>query len=78
MMEAEHAAAGDELYVIRSLSNNYAPPEDACTTYRVSFSELKQFEEDLHQHVHLENNILFPNAIALEQELLAQRNDVHA
>lgn len=73
MMEAEHEAAGEELYGIRALSNNYAPPEDACTTYRVSFAELKQFEEDLHQHVHLENNILFPKAIALERELLAGR-----
>lgn len=70
MMEAEHRAAGDELYVVRSLSNNYIPPEDACTTYRVSFQELQQFERDLHQHVHLENNILFPKAIALEQELV--------
>ena len=71
MMEAEHRAAGDELYEVRSLSNNYVPPEDACTTYRVSYKELQQFENDLHQHVHLENNILFPKAIALEQELIA-------
>ena len=70
MMEAEHRAAGDELYEVRSLSNNYLPPEDACTTYRVTLQELHQFEQDLHQHVHLENNILFPKAIALEQELL--------
>jgi len=70
MMEAEHRAAGDELYEVRSLSKNYIPPEDACTTYRVSFKELQQFEQDLHQHVHLENNILFPKAIALEQELM--------
>jgi regulator of cell morphogenesis and NO signaling len=70
MMEAEHRAAGDELYAVRSLSKNYTPPDDACTTYRVSFKELQQFEEDLHRHVHLENNILFPKAIALEQELM--------
>ncbi|MBX2990087.1 MAG: iron-sulfur cluster repair di-iron protein [Bacteroidetes bacterium] len=69
MMEAEHQAAGDELYKVRTLSSNYVPPEDACTTYRVSFQELQQFERDLHQHVHLENNLLFPKAIALEQEL---------
>lgn len=69
MMEAEHQAAGDELAAVRNLTNNYVPPEDACTTYRVSFKELQQFEEDLHRHVHLENNILFPKAIALEQEL---------
>ena len=70
MMEAEHRAAGDELYEVRTLSKNYVPPEDACTTYRVSFQELQQFEKDLHQHVHLENNILFPKAIAYEQELM--------
>jgi regulator of cell morphogenesis and NO signaling len=66
MMEAEHAVAGDTLYTVRSLSNNYTVPEDACTTYRVTYQELRQFEEDLHRHVHLENNILFPSAIALE------------
>lgn len=71
IMEAEHQAAGDELYAIRSKSDNYIPPKDACTTYRVSFKELQQFEQDLHQHVHLENNILFPKAIALERELMA-------
>ncbi len=71
MMEAEHSSAGDALYQVRTLTNNYTPPEDACTTYRVSFKELQQFENDLHKHVHLENNILFPKAIALEQELIA-------
>lgn len=71
MMEAEHQAAGDAMYAIRSLSSNYLPPDDACTTYRVSYQELQQFEKDLHQHVHLENNILFPKAIAMEQELFA-------
>lgn len=69
MMEEEHQAAGDEMYGIRLLSNAYTPPEDACTTFRVSYQELQEFEKDLHQHVHLENNILFPKAIALEQEL---------
>jgi regulator of cell morphogenesis and NO signaling len=70
MMEADHESAGSELYAVRSLSNTYVPPADACTTYRVSFQELQYFEHDLHQHVHLENNILFPGAIALEQELI--------
>lgn len=72
MMEAEHRHAGDELYAIRSLSNNYAIPDDACTTYRVSFQELQDFELDLHRHVHLENNILFPKAIKLENEILTK------
>lgn len=70
MMEAEHQFAGDEMYGIRSLSSGYVPPGDACTTYRVSYQELEQFELDLHRHVHLENNILFPRAIALEESIL--------
>lgn len=70
MMEAEHQSAGDAMYRIRSLSSGYAPPPDACTTYRVSYAELQEFELDLHNHVHLENNILFPKAIELEQLLL--------
>lgn len=61
-MEAEHEQAGDILYSIRQLTNNYTPPEAACTTFRVCLAELKEFEEDLHQHVHLENNVLFPLA----------------
>jgi regulator of cell morphogenesis and NO signaling len=69
MMEQEHQSAGDEMYEIRSLSAGYAPPEDACTTFKISYKELEEFEKDLHQHVHLENNILFPAAVALEQSL---------
>ncbi|MDD8017076.1 MAG: iron-sulfur cluster repair di-iron protein [Bacteroidota bacterium] len=72
MMEAEHQAAGDEMYEIRSLSNGYTPPEDACTTYRITYQELQEFENDLHQHVHLENNILFPQAMQLEQEMFVE------
>ena len=60
MMETEHDNAGQILFEIRNLTNNYTPPEDACTTHIVCLQELKAFEEDLHQHVHLENNILFP------------------
>ena len=62
VMELEHEHAGDVLYKIRSLTNNYTPPTDACTTFQVSLAELKEFEEDLHRHVHLENNLLFPMA----------------
>ena len=61
-MELEHEHAGDLLYKIRELTNNYTPPADACTTFTVSLAELKEFEEDLHKHVHLENNLLFPLA----------------
>lgn len=63
MMEAEHDAAGQLMFEIRELTNNYTAPSDACTTHRVCLDELKAFEEDLHQHVHLENNILFPKAL---------------
>ena len=66
MMEREHQAAGDELQVIRELTGGYTPPTDGCTTYRVCFAELAHFERDLHRHVHLENNVLFPKAVALE------------
>jgi regulator of cell morphogenesis and NO signaling len=70
MMEYEHTSAGDALYQIRELSNNYTHPEDACNTFKALYSELKEFEEDLHKHIHLENNILFPKSITLETELL--------
>jgi regulator of cell morphogenesis and NO signaling len=70
MMEAEHQAAGDELYEIRNLTNNYLVPDDACNTYSVTMQELKDFEEDLHKHVYLENYLLFPKSIELEKELL--------
>jgi regulator of cell morphogenesis and NO signaling len=69
MMEREHQSAGDEMAMIHNLTSNYTPPEDACTTYRVTFQELQDFEQDLHQHVHLENNILFPKAILFENAL---------
>ncbi len=62
VMEHEHDQAGEILYKIRKLTNNYTPPAEACTTFQVSLAELKEFEEDLHRHVHLENNILFPLA----------------
>jgi len=65
MMEQEHDHAGRLLEDIRLLTNDYNPPADACTTYRLSFAALKAFETDLHQHVHLENNILFPKALKL-------------
>jgi len=67
MMEAEHQAAGDTMAAIRRLSQDYAPPADACTTYQVTYKELAAFEADLHRHVHLENNILFPRALDLER-----------
>lgn len=69
MMEAEHEDAGDAFKKIASLSNNFTPPESACNTYRAFYAKLEEFEQDLHQHVHLENNILFPKSLKLEKEL---------
>lgn len=65
MMEQEHDHAGSMLAEIRNLTNNYNPPADACTTYQLSFASLQAFELDLHHHVHLENNILFPKALKM-------------
>lgn len=62
MMEAEHEVAGGAMAEIRALTGNYVPPRNACTTYRITLLELEAFERDLHTHVHLENNILFPKA----------------
>jgi regulator of cell morphogenesis and NO signaling len=66
MMESEHQFVGDAMAEIRHLTGNYTAPADACATYRVCFDELDAFERDLHDHVHLENNVLFPKATALE------------
>ncbi len=51
---------------MRQLSADFVPPQDACPTYHAFYDGLKEFEQDLHQHIHLENNILFPRAIAME------------
>jgi regulator of cell morphogenesis and NO signaling len=66
IMEREHRDASDELGVIRGLTNGYIPPADGCSTYAVCMAEFAEFERDLHRHVHLENNVLFPRAQALE------------
>lgn len=58
-LEAEHTDAGSTMAEIRRLTDDFTPPEDACTTWRVLYDELAAFETDLHRHVHLENNILF-------------------
>lgn len=68
MMVEEHDMAGEIMKQIAGLSNNYQPPADACTTYKVLFNKLEDFEKDLHRHVHLENNILFPKAVELEPQ----------
>ena len=67
MMKHEHTVEGDRFVKIAELTNNYQFPEDACGTYQVTFKMLEDFENDLHKHIHLENNILFPKAIELEK-----------
>ena len=69
MMEAEHEEAGEIFRRIAVLTNNYTPPQGACNTFRAFYAKLEEFEQDLHHHVHLENNILFPKALKLEKEL---------
>ncbi len=66
MMTREHDAAGALIAEIRNLSHNFAIPADACPSYHAFYDGLKDFEQDLHEHIHLENNILFPRAIDLE------------
>lgn len=69
VMQEEHDAAGAALARLRALSRDYTPPADACNTYRAVLDSLAELEADLHQHIHKENNILFPRAAALEAEL---------
>jgi iron-sulfur cluster repair di-iron protein len=73
MMEAEHETAGNKLESIRSTSHDFTLPPDACATFSVTYQELERFESDLHKHVHLENNILFPKAIQLERQLIGSQ-----
>ncbi|MEL1254467.1 iron-sulfur cluster repair di-iron protein [Flavobacterium sp. DGU38] len=70
MMMHEHDNEGERFREIAALTDNYTPPADACTTYRVTFAMLKEFEADLHKHIHLENNILFPKAVILEKDFV--------
>ena len=65
-MVAEHQNEGERFDEISRFSKNYQLLEDACTTYEVTFKQLRDFENDLHRYIHLENNILFSKAIALE------------
>jgi regulator of cell morphogenesis and NO signaling len=68
-MSAEHEQAGEAMDRINALTDNYAVPADACNTYLVTMKMLSQFEEDLHRHVHLENNILYPKALAKDTDI---------
>jgi regulator of cell morphogenesis and NO signaling len=64
-LDKEHTEIGDAVHAIRALSKDYAVPADACNTFMVTYQKLREFEDDLHKHVHLENNILFPKAAGL-------------
>jgi len=73
MMMKEHDAAGDLVKRIRKISGDYTAPGDACPSYQALCQELREFEADLHEHVHLENNILFPRAAEMEAGVLGRR-----
>jgi len=68
IMERDHEIAGDLLKAIRRITNDYTLPEDACNSLKLLYMKLHEFEDDLHLHIHLENNILFPKAVLLERE----------
>jgi regulator of cell morphogenesis and NO signaling len=66
MMMQEHDGAGDTLKKLRAITGDYVPPADACGSFLALYEALQEFEADLHRHIHLENNVLFPRAIAME------------
>jgi regulator of cell morphogenesis and NO signaling len=68
MMEHEHDNAGIALKAMRQASHGYTAPSDACTSFRALYHALAAFENDLHHHLHLENNVLFPSAVRMEQD----------
>jgi len=69
MMMREHDAAGELLRELRALTSDYRVPADACISYQTLYQALENFEQDLHQHIHLENNLIFPRALELETRL---------
>ncbi len=69
MMTMEHDTAGEILRELRALTSDYKVPADACISYQTLYQALQNFEKDLHQHIHLENNLLFPKALELENAL---------
>lgn len=73
VMMAEHDAEGERYRQIAQLTNDYTVPADGCNTYRLALDKLKAFEEALHEHIHLENNIVFPRAVEMEEQLRCQR-----
>lgn len=72
MMEHEHENVRNVFKQIAKLTNNYMPPEGVCNTFKALYAKLDEFEQDLHKHIHLENNILHSKALKLEQEINRQ------
>jgi regulator of cell morphogenesis and NO signaling len=70
----EHEAEGERFMKIAEITNNYTPPADGCNTYQITYKTLQEFEQDLHRHIHIENNILFKKAVVLEEELCVNKN----
>jgi regulator of cell morphogenesis and NO signaling len=70
VMQAEHESVGKQLHRMREITHNYTLPSNPCLTHRVTYAKLRELDLDLVEHIHLENNILFPKAIAMEKELL--------
>lgn len=73
IMHHEHEILEKVLFRFRAITNNYTPPENGCTSHKLSFSQLQELDDDLVQHIYLENEILFPKAIAMEKELLQRQ-----
>ena len=71
MMSVEHDHAGQALRAIRAASRDYSVPSGGCATYQVLYQGLEAFEQDLHRHIYLENSVLFPRAVELEEKCLA-------
>jgi regulator of cell morphogenesis and NO signaling len=70
VMEHDHRQVGDLMAELRAATGGFTPPADACRTYQLCFAELANFEQDLHKHIHLENNVLFPQAVEIEAALM--------
>ncbi len=70
MLEHDHRQVGDLMAELRDATSGFTPPADACRTYQTCFAELATFEQDLHRHIHLENNVLFPRAVETEAALM--------
>jgi regulator of cell morphogenesis and NO signaling len=73
MMMMEHDTAGEILRELRQLTSDYTPPPDGCISYKTLYEALEAFEKDLHQHIHLENNILFPRSIEMEAQIRCRK-----